>query len=309
MSLLQHTLDGLLMAGPYALVALGLTLGFGVLRRINLAYGAGAMLAAYAGAWLHAQQGWPTLAVLAVVVAGTALAGLYVEWLCFPVRDESQLPAARRGGTPVAGADAHEVVALGASFALWMQLEQLAVGLLPRHLNPFPSLAATSEWQLGPLGLRPDRLLLLVLAVALVLGLQALLGRTRTGLAWRAASDQRIAAHLSGLAVPRVQRAAFVASCALAGVAACAVLLTEGQVTPMFGMWMLVKGLVAAMLGGLGSPRGALAGAVVLGVAEAHAQAAFGAIGRDATAWALLLAVLVWRGLRAGARHQAVAHA
>lgn len=293
--LLQRTLDGLLEAGPYALVGLGLTLGFGTLRRINLAYGAGAMLAAYAGAWLHARYALPAVVVLGVVVAGTVLVGLYVEWLCFPAARADAADVARGHGA-VAGADGREVVALAASFALWMQLEQLAVGLLPRHLNPFPSLAAQGEWALGPLMLRPDRLLLLGLALMSTVGLAWGLQHTRGGLAWRAASDQRTAAHLAGLGVPRLQRVAFLASCAIAGLAACAVLALDGQVTPMFGMWMLTKGLVAAMLGGLGSVRGVLVGAAVLGVVEAHAQAAFGAIGRDATAWALLLAVLLWRG-------------
>lgn len=291
---LQRTLDGLLEAGPYALVGLGLTLGFGVLKRVNLAYGAGAMAAAYLGAWLHARHGLPLLPVLLVVVVGTALAGLYVEWICFAPQDD----ASARRGVALPGADGREVVALAASFALWMQLEQLAVGLLPRHLNPFPTLAVTREWTLGPLGLRPDRLLLLVLAVALVLAVSQALRRSWGGLAWRAVSDQRTAAQLVGLDVSRLQRWSFVATCALAGLAAAAVLTLEGQVTPMFGMWMLVKGLVAAMLGGLGSVRGVLIGAVVLGVVEAHAQAAFGALGRDATAWLLLLAVLVWRSWR-----------
>lgn len=294
---LQRTLDGLLQAGPYALVGLGLTLGFGVLRRVNLAYGAGAMAAAYLGAWLHTRHGLPLLPVLGVVVLGTALAGLYVEWVCFP----AQQGAAPPRGVALPGVDGREVVALAASFALWMQLEQLAVGLLPRHLNPFPSLAVTREWSLGPLGLRADRLLLLALAAALVLAVAHALQHTRGGLAWRAAADERTAAQLVGLDVTRLQRWAFVATCALAGAAAAAVLVLDGQVTPMFGMWMLVKGLVAAMLGGLGSVRGVLVGAVVLGVVEAHAQAAFGALGRDATAWLLLLAVLVWRGRRSSA--------
>ena len=112
-------------------------------------------------------------------------------------------------------------------------------------------------------------------------------------------SDQRTAARLAGLEVARWQRLAFLCSCALAGLAACAVLALDGQVTPMFGMWMLVKGLVAAMLGGLGSVRGVLLGAGVLGVVEAHAQALLGALGRDATAWALLLGVMLWRAGRA----------
>jgi branched-subunit amino acid ABC-type transport system permease component len=292
---LQRTLDGLLEAGPYALVGLGLTLGFGTLRRINLAYGAGAMLAAYLGAWLHTRHGLPALAVFGVVIVAAVVVGAYVEWLCFPSARADASDAARGHGA-VAGGDGREVVALAASFALWMQLEQLAVSLLPRHLNPFPSLAATGEWSIGPLMLRPDRLALLGLAVLLSSAIAWGLRHTRGGLAWRAAADQRTAAHLAGLAVPHVQRIAFLASCALAGLAACAVLALDGQVTPMFGMWMLVKGLVAAMLGGLGSVRSVVVGALVLGVAEAHAQALFGALGRDATAWALLLAVLLWRG-------------
>ena len=180
MDFLQRTLDGLLEAGPYALVGLGLTLGFGMLRRVNLAYGAGAMLGAYLGSWLHVRMGWPALAVLVCMVLAAALAGLYVQWLCFHDTDRST-------GTPqlasmtVSGADAREVVALASSFAVWMQLEQLCVNLLPRHLNPFPDFASTSEWALGPLGLRPYRLLMCALAVLLVLWMTRWMQRSRTG--------------------------------------------------------------------------------------------------------------------------------
>lgn len=289
--LLQTTVDGLLDGSAYVLAGLGLTLAFGVLRRINLAYGAVAMLAAYVGAWLYVRHGWPPVLVLPAMLATAVAAGLYVEWLCF-AQDDS----AGRGGVravTIAGRDGREVVALAATFALWMQLEQLAVNLLPRHLNPFPSLAAGGEWAFGPLVLRPDRLALLALAVALVLGTTGVL-RSRLGLAWRAAADQRVAAHLAGIPVARARSAAFAFACALSAAAAFAVLATEGQVTPMFGMWMLVKGLVAAMLGGLGSVPGLLAGGLVLGIVEAHAQAAFGALGREFATYALLFAVLVW---------------
>lgn len=293
---LQHTLDGLLQAGPYALVALGLSLGFGTLKRINLAYGGVAMLAAYAGAWLHARYELPAAVVLLAVLGVAALAGLYVEWLCFPgARGVDQAQPEQASAALASG---REVVALAASFAVWMQLEQLAVALLPHHLNAFPSWAAEREWSVFGLGLRPDRLAQLALALLLVAALAFFLERSRAGLAWRAVSCQPTAAHLSGLAVPRLQRVAFVATSALAGLAACAVLVVDAQVTPMFGMWMLVKGLVAAMLGGLGSVRGALLGALVLGVVEAHAQVWLGAVARDATAWALLLAVLLWRAQR-----------
>lgn len=300
--LLQTTLDGLLDGGGYALAGLGLTLAFGTLRRVNLAYGAVAMLAAYVGAWMHARHGIGTAGVLlAMLVTGVA-AGLYVEWLCFAPEDrEARRVGAAARGTPVGGADGREVVALAATFALWMQLEQLAVNLLPRHLNPFPSLAADTEWALGPLVLRADRLAVLALAAVLTLGLATWLERTRGGLAWRAASGHRVAAHLAGIRVPQVQRLAFGGACALSALAAFTVLTLDGQVTPMVGMWLLVKGLVAAMLGGLGSVRGVLAGGLLLGVVEAHAQAAFGALGREFATQALLFAALVLpAGWRAG---------
>lgn len=298
--LLQRTLDGLLDGSAYALLGLGLSLTFGTLRRLNLAYGAGAMLAAYLGAWLHQRHGVPALAVaLAVVGAATAI-GFYVEWLCFAGGRDGAAEAIR-GGAPVAGADGREVVALASSFAIWMQLEQLAVNLLPRHLNPFPALAAQAEWSVGAFVLRPDRLALAVLALVLTLGVARWLHTSRQGLAWRAASDQRTAAHLAGIPVARVQRIAFAAACALSGLAAFAVLSLEGQVTPMFGMWVLVKGLVAAMLGGLGSVTGVLFGGLLLGVVEAHAQALFGALGRELATYALLFMVLVLPWHRAGA--------
>ena len=123
------------------------------------------------------------------------------------------------------------------------------------------------------------------------------LGNSREGLAWRAAADQGTAAELAGIAVAWVRRRAFVAACLLSGLAAFAVLSLEGQVTPMFGMWVLIKGLVAAMLGGIGSVRGVLIGGWMLGVTEAHCQAMFGAVGREFATYALLFAVLVlpWR--------------
>jgi branched-chain amino acid transport system permease protein len=299
--LLQTTLDGLLDGSAYALVGLGLALSFGTLRRLNLAYGAGAMLAAYVGAWLHQKHQMPMGLVAAAVVATAVLVGLYVERLCFAESSRGSSGAAldahaARAALPVAGHDGREVVALAATFAVWMQLEQLAVNLLPRHLNPFPSFAASAQWDIAGLVLRPDRAALALLAIVLTLMLSAYLGRTRGGLAWRAVSDRRVAAHLVGIPVAAVQRLAFAAACALSGVAAFAVLAIDGQVTPMFGMWVLVKGLVAAMLGGLGSIGGVLVGGWVLGLVEAHAQGLFGALGREFSTWAVLLAVLVWRG-------------
>ena len=311
MDILQRTLDGWLDGSAYALVGIGLALTFGTLRRLNLAYGAVAMLAAYGGSWLFTRYDAPAWLVALFVVGLAAAVGLYVERLCFAADRDNLQDGATRGAGPGLGFDAREVVALASSFAIWMQLEQLAVNLLPRHLNIFPSLAVTVEWSFGGVQVRADRLLLATLAVALTLGLAHWLAASRTGLAWRAAATQRAAAHLVGIPVVRQQALAFAVACGFSGVAAFAVLALEGQVTPMFGMWVLIKGLVAAMLGGLGSIRGVLIGGWVLGIVEAHAQALFGAVGREFATYALLFAVLVlvqprrYTGLVAGGAHDA----
>ena len=293
MDFLQRTLDGWLDGSSYALVGIGIALTFGTLRRVNLAYGAGAMLAAYVGSWLFTKYGAPAWLVALIVVGIAALIGLYVERLCFATHRKNSQDGATRGAGAGLGFDAREVVALASSFAIWMQLEQLAVNLLPTHLNSFPSLAVTAEWTAVGLQLRADRLLLALVAVALALGLAHWLATSRTGLAWRAVATQRTAAHLVGIPVTRQQALAFAVACGLSGVAAFSVLAIEGHVTPMFGMWVLIKGLVAAMLGGLGSIRGVLIGGWVLGIVEAHAQVLFGAVGREFATYALLFAVLV----------------
>jgi branched-subunit amino acid ABC-type transport system permease component len=308
MEWLQRTVDGLLEAGPYALIGLGLTLGFGILRRIDLAYGATAMLAAYVGSWLHVHLGLPAPVVWTGVILSALLIGAYVQWVCFPGTDDGG-PAPQRGRESTLFADTREVTALAASFALWMQLEQFAVNLQPRHLHPFPDLSASHEWSLGALVLRPDRLFVAVFTLAAVWLFARWIDRSRPGLGLRAVSSLPVAAHLSGLPVGTLRRLGFALACALSGVATCAVLSIDGQVTPMFGMWMMLKGLTVALIGGLGSLRGVLLGAALLGVVESHAQALGGPLARDAVAWGLLLLALLLRGRFAAGRGAGDLHA
>jgi branched-chain amino acid transport system permease protein len=293
--LLQRTIDGICDGSAYALVGLGLALSFGIVKRLNLAYGATAMLAAYIGAWLYSAHSAPIWLVAMVIVAATIVIGGYVEWLCFS-HNSSDLNI-QRGTVPVAGRDGREVVALASSFALWMQLEQLAIHILPRHLNSFPSLAFREEWAVGALVLRPDRLALLLLALVLTFALHHYLQRSKIGLAWRASADQRVAAHLTGIRVERMYGLAFALASALSGIAAFAILSLDGQVTPMFGMWVLLKGLTAAMLGGIGSVRGVFFGGLLLGIFEAHVQALLGPLWREFAVYLLLFIALVfpWR--------------
>jgi branched-chain amino acid transport system permease protein len=276
--LVQNTLDGIALGAAYALLALGFTLIFGVLRRANLAYGPAIMLGAYAATWasLHLPAGLLILAVIAV--GATVLAGAYVEKLCF---------APHRAGAASA--------AMVASFALWMQLEELAMLALPRHLYAFPALYEGAPLILGPFIVRIDALVLLGAAAAMCFLVWRMLYRTRFGIAVRAVIDDPRAAGLAGIDVPRISMLVFAAASAIGGAAGFLVAASQEQVTPMLGMWSTLKGMIAMMLGGLGSLPGAVAGGLALGLVEAHAQWFLGPQLRDFTAYLLLFALLALR--------------
>lgn len=274
----QNTIDGVMIGSSYGLLALGFTLIFGVMRRLNLSYGPSIMFGAYLGTLLYLNFATSPIAVAAVTVLGAVLAGIYVERLCFA-------PMAAGAG----------IASMVSSFAIWMQLEQAAILLLPRHTYPFPSLTTSAPLTLGPFQLRADHLIMLACALGLSAGLQLLLYRSRFGLALRAIIGNPVAAHLVGINVGTAVLGAFAVASAIGGIAGYLVLATDQQITPMFGMWATFKGLIAMMIGGLGSIPGAILGGLVLGCLEAHSQSYFGPQIRDLSAYLLLFVCLVLR--------------
>jgi len=276
--LIQNTLDGLGIGAAYALLALGFTLIFGVLRRANLSYGAAIMFGCYAATWAHVNFGAGLLLLALITVAGAVLAGAYVERLCF---------APHRQGSAIA--------AMVASFAVWMQFEELATLVMPTHLYAFPALFEGAPLALGPYTLRIDALAMLGAAFAACVLLWWTLYRTRFGLAVRAVVEQPDAAALAGINVPWVFVRVFALASAIGGVAGYLVVASHGQITPMLGMWSTLKGLLAMMLGGLGSLPGAVVGGLALGLLEAHSQWFLGPQLRDLIAYLLLFVLLAAR--------------
>jgi branched-chain amino acid transport system permease protein len=276
--LIQNTIDGVMIGSSYGLLALGFTVIFGVMRRLNLSYGPSIMIGGYLGTVLYLNTGAGPLAVAGAVVLGAVVAGVYVERLCF-----APMPA---------GAG---IASMVSSFAIWMQLEQAAVLVLPRHTYPFPPLATAAPLAFGPFLVRIDHLIMLVCALLLAAAVHLALYRTRFGLALRAIIGNPVAAHLVGIDVRRAVLLAFAGASAIGGAAGFLVLAVDQQVTPMFGMWATLKGLIAMMIGGLGSIPGAVVGGLLLGVVEAHSQWYFGPQIRDLVAYLVLFGFLVGR--------------
>ena len=276
--LVQNTLDGLMIGSSYGLLALGFTMIFGVMRRLNLSYGPSIMIGAYLGTLLYVQEGAGPLTVAGAVIVGAVIAGVYVERLCF--------------APMTAGAG---IASMVSSFAIWMQLEQAAILVLPRHTYPFPPLSTAAPLEVGPFLVRIDHMIMLISGFLLAGAVHAALYRTRLGLGLRAIIGNPVAAHLVGIDVRRAVLLAFVAASIVGGVAGFLVLAVDQQVTPMFGMWATLKGLIAMMIGGLGSIPGAILGGLLLGVIEAQSQWYFGPQIRDLFAYFVLFGFLILR--------------
>jgi branched-subunit amino acid ABC-type transport system permease component len=136
---------------------------------------------------------------------------------------------------------------------------------------------------------------MLAAILAITVALDMLLYRTRFGLGLRAIVENSVAASLSGIDVQRTMLKAFALASAIGGIAGFLVLSANQQVTAMLGMWATLKGLIAMMIGGLGSIPGAIVGGLVLGVIEVHSQSLFGPQVRDLAAYGVLFVLLVLR--------------
>jgi len=273
----------------YALLGLGFTLIFGVMRRFNLAFGPTILVGVYVTALIH--LAWPGRLWLAVAagLATTLAGGLYVERLCFaPLRAEP----------PYAS--------MVSTFAVWMQLQD-AVALTTRaRTTPFLADIAIPGIGWRDVQFRGEVVLMAGGACALAVSLFFVLYRTAYGRAVRAVTDDAEAAALMGVNVNRLALSAFLLASAVGGTTGLLIALSHRQVAPYFGLWATVKGLTAMMLGSPGSLMGAAIGGLVLGLAEVAALWHLGGEYRDAVAYALLLAAIAWRARHAAFRDQAV---
>ncbi len=275
---LQSLIDGLMIGSAYALLALGFTLIFGVLRRLNLAYGSSILIGAFAGAAVFAQWKTGGWIVAAATVAAAIAAGVYVERLCFW--------AMRKGAA---------IASMVSSFAVWMQLDEFLALVFPGRTLSFPALVERSVFELGPLQFRTEYVAMLALAAIVMAALEWTMRATRFGLAVRAVTEHPEAARAMGVPVARIAFWAFVLASAIGGAAAYLMAAAEEQVTLHSGMQLTFTGLIAMMIGGIGSLRGAVLGGLVLGTVETLAQAYLGGGWREFAAFGLLFLLLVLR--------------
>lgn len=279
---LQQLLNGLSLGAIYALIALGYTMVYGVLRFINFAHSdvfmVGAFIGYYMGKIVPAGTIWGGLVVLLVAMLGCALLGMTIERLAYRrLRNSPTLNVL--------------ITAIGVSLFLEYS-GQVFFGAAPRT---FPELFPVVNFQAGGLVISTNQIAVIVLAALLVLGLQFIVYRTKIGTAMRAVSLNPKAAQLVGVNIDVVISFTFALGSALAAAGGILYALNYPSIDPLMGVMPGLKAFVAAILGGIGNIPGAALGGLILGTVETFVNGSQWSTYKDAIAFAILIVILLFR--------------
>lgn len=301
---------GLTKGAVYALVALGYTLVYGVLRLINFAHSEVWMWGSFAAVWALTavgagpDQSLPTiiglllLALLAAMVM-SSLVALLVERVAYRRLRRMNSPPlisliSAIGASFVLG----ELMGLRGKIAAWFGLDDNLAPYVARSrdnasfANPIDS---TIVFNIGDYGVSNIDIIVLVGALVMMIGLDQFIRRSRLGRGIRAVAQDSDAAALMGVNKDRIVQTTFVLGGAMAGVAALIYLMRFGVTRWDAGFLLGVKAFTAAVLGGIGNVRGALLGGLVLGLAENYGAALVGTDWQDVVAFVLLVVILLFR--------------
>jgi len=282
---LQQLINGLSLGAIYALIALGYTMVYGVLRFINFAHSDVFMIGAYAGYYLAPKLGAGSLvgglAVLFAAMAVCAVLGVIIEKLAYrPLRNRSTLTVL--------------ITAIGMSLLIQNVAQNQKLGFGP---NPkaFPRLFPETNLHFGPLVVSSNQLIVLGVTVVLLGALWWIVHRTRIGTAMRALSFNATAASLVGIDNDAVISFTFALGSALAGAGGILYAMNYPSIDPLMGTLPGLKAFVAAVLGGIGNLPGAALGGLLIGMVETFVSGTRASTFRDAIAFAILILILLFR--------------
>jgi branched-chain amino acid transport system permease protein len=282
---LQQLINGLSLGAIYALIALGYTMVYGVLRLINFAHGDVYMLGAFAGYFLANALNLdanPSVLWAIVVTMGSmaicAVIGILIERLAYrPVRHHSRLTSL--------------ITAIGVSLLLEYG-GQVVFGATPRF---FPQMIRSQTYAVGNVQITNQNLLIVLVAIAVMFALEFIVHRTRIGKAMRATSYNLSVAKLMGINTDLVIAFTFALGSALAAAGGVMVALAIPRIDPLMGLMTGLKAFVAAVLGGIGNIPGAMLGGLLIGLTETWLSATAYSTYRDAVVFGILILILIVR--------------
>ena len=287
--LIQQLFNGLSLGAIYALIAIGYTMVYGIIGMINFAHGDIYMIGAYIGLVTLSAVGttsglpiWFIIALMLVVAAViTGVYGFAVEQVAYkPLRSSPRLVAL--------------ISAIGMSIFLqnWVALGQGARDMAVPALLPGAFTFHMSDFEVF---VPYARVLIIVVAVALMIALTLYIKHSRMGRASRACAQDMHMANLLGIDTNRVISFTCILGAVLAAVGGVLIALAVGKLNPFIGFLVGIKAFTAAVLGGIGSIPGAMLGGILLGVAETFAAAYISSEYKDIVAFGLLVLILLFR--------------
>ena len=277
---LQQLINGLSLGSIYALIALGYTMVYGIVKLINFAHGDVMMLGAYAGYFVLRAMGANALGMTCAFLAAMIFCGLFslvIERFAYrPLRNAPRLNSL--------------ITAIAVELILQNVMRVLPfVGPNPRQYPTMPLL----NYSLGPVSISNLQLIVIISSAVLMVALNILVNYTKTGKAMRAVSFDMGASSLMGISVNKTIAITFVIGSVLAGAGGVLYATAYPQIDPMMGYMPGLKAFVAAVLGGIGSIPGAMVGCVILGIAETLTKGFISSQYADAISFAILIVILL----------------
>lgn len=276
--LVAQILSGVSLGGQYALIAIGYTMVYGILRLINFAHGDVFMCAGLMMVFMCASL--PVYVSIPLMLVLTVLLGFIIERAAYkPLRSAPRMSVM--------------ISAIGVSYLL-QNLATYLTGGLAKAYPEIPFLKSTLS--IGSMNVKMITIITPILTLLLVTGLVIFINKTKIGIAMRAVSKDFETARLMGIQVNNVISVTFVIGSLLAGVGSILYFTNYGQVSPMIGAMPGLKAFVAAVFGGIGSIPGAVLGAFIIGICESFIKSNDAiAIFSNAFTFALLIVVLLFK--------------
>ena len=276
-TLMQHFLTGISLGGAYALIAIGYTMVYGILRLINFAHGDIFMMAGYF--MIFSMSSLPWQVSIPIVILCTVALGFAIERAAYaPLRTAPRMSIM--------------ISAIGVSYLL----QNLATYLFSALPKPYPEISFLKHiFQIGNVSASLVTFATPVIAILLVWGLTQLINHTKIGMAMRAVSKDFETSKLMGIKINTVISVTFVIGSALAAVGSILYFTDRMSVNPFSGTLPGLKCFVAAVLGGIGSVPGAMVGGFVIGMFETALVAAGQSTFSDAFTFVLLIVMLLFR--------------
>jgi len=276
--LIQQIINGLQLGFVYALIALGYTMVYGIVRLINFAHGDVFMVGAYLGFYAITRAALPFPLALLVAMAGCAVLGVAIERIAYkPLRRAPRIAAL--------------ITAIGVS--LFLEYFTSLRFVFGPDYRSFPRPFAVRNFDLGGVTVSNIQIVVFATAVGLLVLLQLFVQKTKTGMAMRAVSFDKDTARLMGIDVDLIISITFAIGSALAAAGGVLYGIAYPQINPFMGIMPGLKAFVAAVLGGIGIIPGAMIGALIMGLVEVLSAAFVSSTMRDAFAFGILILVLL----------------